>query len=353
MVDFEKAFDTVEHGPLWHALEELGVPPEYVNMLKLLYSKQESNVLACKDSRPFSLERGVKQGDPISSLLFLAVMECMFRRLKKRWHQLNQRRTGPFYGIVIDSELEPLSNLRFADDVILLASSRSDTKKMIIDLKNAAAQYGLIINWSKTKAMTTDVGARDGPLMCGEHAVQVLQQGQSEKYLGRKLSLDNFHTCELQHRVASGWAAFSKFKGALCNRRIPLSSRIALFEAVVTPCVLYACSTWVLNVEMTRKLQSAQRKMFRCMVRVARRTEEAWPEYIRRVTHMSEDLARSCNATHWASLQHERKLILAAKCRLCADARWSGKLLHWKPWHRCIPHRRIGHPFKRWTEELV
>ena len=64
LVDFEKAFDTVEHAPLWSALEELGVQDEYVDLLKTLYREQVSTVLAGEESRSFSLERGVTQGDP-------------------------------------------------------------------------------------------------------------------------------------------------------------------------------------------------------------------------------------------------------------------------------------------------
>ena len=40
LVDFEKAFDTIEHDSLWSALEELGVDVTYINLLKTLYSKQ-------------------------------------------------------------------------------------------------------------------------------------------------------------------------------------------------------------------------------------------------------------------------------------------------------------------------
>ena len=46
LVDFEKAFDTVEHDSLWKALEELGVEPAYVDLLKALYSNQVATVAA-------------------------------------------------------------------------------------------------------------------------------------------------------------------------------------------------------------------------------------------------------------------------------------------------------------------
>ena len=58
--------------------------PEYVDMLKVLYSRQEAMVAVGAESRVFPLERGVKQGDPISPLLFIAVMEMIFRRLMRK-----------------------------------------------------------------------------------------------------------------------------------------------------------------------------------------------------------------------------------------------------------------------------
>ena len=200
--------------------------------------------------------------------------------------------------------------------------------------------------------MTTDPMARKSPLDCDGHDVQVLQEGESEKYLGRKLSVDDFHTCELDHRLATGWASFFKFKGTLCNKGIPLSSRVALFEAVVSPCILYACGTWVLTADMARKLRSTQRKMFRRIVRIPRRPEEPWPDYIRRATHTSEDLVYACGAKEWVTLQGDRKLQLATKCMLHDTERWTNKILHWKPWFRCWPHRSVGHPRMRWMDSL-
>ena len=77
LVDFEKAFDTVEHEPLWDVLVEQGVHPAYVDLLKVLYKDQSATVIAGCRSREFSLQRDVKQGDPISALLFIAVMEAV------------------------------------------------------------------------------------------------------------------------------------------------------------------------------------------------------------------------------------------------------------------------------------
>ena len=44
LVDFEKAFDTVEHNTLWEALRELGVSEPYIGILQNLYAKQCATV---------------------------------------------------------------------------------------------------------------------------------------------------------------------------------------------------------------------------------------------------------------------------------------------------------------------
>jgi len=352
LLDFEKAFDTVEHKPLWKALEELKVPEEYIDLLKTLYSCQSSTVLAGKESRPFELERGVKQGDPISSLLFLCIMEIVFRRVKARWGKLNQRRSGPYYGMVIDSPSDPLTNLRFADDVLLVATSKADVRKMLEDVQREAATFGLKLHTGKTKILTTDLASRENAVTCAGQHVQILKDGEWEKYLGRKVSVDEFHATELQNRIAMGWGSFFKLKGALCNTKIPIKSRIALFDSSVTPCVLYACATWTMNTEYHRILRCVRRRMLRWMIKPARKVDEDWPDYIRRSTYTCEELAAKHGSKDWNTTQRKRKCILAAKCSSCLDERWSSRLLHWKPWFRCMPERSVGHPCKRWTDDF-
>ena len=87
-------------------------------------------------------------------------MEVVFRSLKRRWQALNERRTEHYYGIVIDDPRNPLTNLRFADDVLLIAASRGDVGKMITDLSHEAVKYGLKLHMGKTKILTNCVGWR-------------------------------------------------------------------------------------------------------------------------------------------------------------------------------------------------
>ena len=114
--------------------------------------------------------------------------------------------------------MRSLTNLRFADDVLLFSHSRQDIAKMIAHLRDEVAKYGLKLHMGKTKILTTEPSVRR-PLhvIVGEESIQVLQDGEGERYLGRNLFMDSYHDTETSNRIAAGWAAFHRYKSALCN----------------------------------------------------------------------------------------------------------------------------------------
>ena len=194
---------------------------------------------------------------------------------------------------------------------------------------------------------------RPSVIECGGQAVDVIDAEAAERYLGRQLGMTGYHNTELANRLNAGWKSFFKFKAVLCNRGIPIKSRLRLFESVVTPCVLYASGTWTLTVDGEMRLRTARRKMLRWMLRVGRRPEEEWVEFIRRATSRCEQLAGQHGVSEWFLLHRERKWKLAGRTASREDQRWSCRILNWKPWFRNLPYRNVGHPCKRWDDEFV
>ncbi|KAG1654084.1 putative uncharacterized transposon-derived protein F52C9.6 [Nymphon striatum] len=86
------------------------------------------------------LEKGVRQGDSISPKLFTVCLENVFRCLN--WTSK---------GIPINGE--GLTNLRFADDVVLFPESPQEFQLIVEELRTASSKVGLEINLSKTKVM--------------------------------------------------------------------------------------------------------------------------------------------------------------------------------------------------------
>ena len=152
----------------------MGVDPAYVCILQNLYAKQSAHVRVETDSREFSLSRGVKQGDPLSSLLFISILETCMRRLTTKWKMLNSRRVKSFFGLQV-KDGRSLFNLRFADDLLLFATNRLDIGKMVQHLSTEALKFGLRLHLGKTKVLTnsTATGNSKGMLVDGK-VVEVL-----------------------------------------------------------------------------------------------------------------------------------------------------------------------------------
>ena len=60
-------------------------------------------------------------------------------------------------------------------------------------------------------------------------------------YLGKALNLIDMHDIELKHRIKKAWAKFGMLKMELTDRSVPPQLRLRLFDAVITPTVLYGC----------------------------------------------------------------------------------------------------------------
>ena len=89
MIDFEKAFDSVDFKFLVATLEVFGFGEYFVNWIKIILgcnvgtNFKAVTVVNGNISTPFNIMRGCRQGDPISGYLFILVMEILALLLKK------------------------------------------------------------------------------------------------------------------------------------------------------------------------------------------------------------------------------------------------------------------------------
>ena len=82
-LNFQKAFDTIEWNYLEKALALFNFGPKFLQWFKTIYSNISSCVLINGlTSHFFSLTRGVRQGCPLSRLLFAIGLELLARAIK-------------------------------------------------------------------------------------------------------------------------------------------------------------------------------------------------------------------------------------------------------------------------------
>ena len=88
-VDIQKAFDSINHCFLQSVLKIYGFGENFIHFIKTLLKNQESCVIkGGKTTKYFPLQRGARQGNPISAYLFILVLEVVFRFIKSS-HKIN------------------------------------------------------------------------------------------------------------------------------------------------------------------------------------------------------------------------------------------------------------------------
>lgn len=74
-LDATKAFDSLEWDYLWWVLEISGFGPSFIEWVKTLYNGPRVKIKINEYSEMFQLERGTRQGCPLSPLLFALAIE--------------------------------------------------------------------------------------------------------------------------------------------------------------------------------------------------------------------------------------------------------------------------------------
>lgn len=142
----EKAYDRVEWSFLLIILERFGFHPTWINWIKQCISS--SNFLMLLNGSPyghFSPSRGLHQGDPLSSLLFLLCSEILYRII------IREEAAGQIRGIKIGKRSPVISHLFFADDLLLFAkASIRDAHALDRCLALYMSWYGQKINRTKS-----------------------------------------------------------------------------------------------------------------------------------------------------------------------------------------------------------
>jgi hypothetical protein len=83
-INAERAFDKIPHDFMIKTLRKLGIEGMYLDIVKAIYDKPRTNItLNGEKLKPFPLKSGIRQGCPLSPLLFNIVLEFLARVIRQ------------------------------------------------------------------------------------------------------------------------------------------------------------------------------------------------------------------------------------------------------------------------------
>jgi hypothetical protein len=163
--DFRKAYDTIDRGFLLAAMEALGVGPGFLALVRQLLSATAARAMVNGfTSTPTTFAAGVRQGCPLSPLLYLFIGQALLCLLRAR-------------GIGIEVAGRQLAALQYADDAEALLPSLDMVPAFLAAMATFGDATGQRLNPTKTKLLP--IGQLPAALPAAAHGLQVVTAATS------------------------------------------------------------------------------------------------------------------------------------------------------------------------------
>ena len=132
LFDFKAAFPSVSHHYMLIVLRHIGIPSFVLHLIEAMYDQGKCVISCCGRRFPgFGMESGIKQGCPLSPLLFVAVVDMLLRR--------------------ITTEIPGSSPKAFADDIgLTICNFWAHVNSLQALFRDFAQISGLCLNIPKT-----------------------------------------------------------------------------------------------------------------------------------------------------------------------------------------------------------
>ena len=291
LIDFEKAFDSIEWSFLLNSLESFNFGPSICKWFSTFYNNAKSSVINNGFmSDFFCLQRGCRQGDPLSPYLFIIGVELLALKIKSN---INIK------GINIKNTESVIS--QYADDTFLtLDGSEKSLRETLECFENFHQVSGLKMNSSKTRAVWIGSKRYSDAILCPDNNLN--WSHSNFRLLGIEFSLDLSTMIDLNFKKK-----IKEITGVLKSwqhRKLSLLGKITVIKTLALSKLVHLFTSLPnLPPFMLEKLN----KMFFSFI------WDGKPEKIKRNTLIADYLEGGLNVTHLESLTLYLKVNWAKK----------------------------------------
>ena len=130
-----------------------------------------------------------------------------------------------------------INNLKYADDITLMAKSEEELKSLLMKVKEQSEKLGLKLSIQQTKIMASS------PITSWQIDGETIKAVTDFTFLGSEGTADGDCSQEIKKRLLLGRKPVINLDSTIKSRDITLPTKVRLVKAVVFPVVMYGCES--------------------------------------------------------------------------------------------------------------
>ena len=241
-IDFKKAYDTINRTTLLERLSSIGIGHKLLMNIRAIYSNT-NYAIKTKDKilDPISSNLGLKQGCPLSPLLFNIYINDITQYL-----QDPDNTDITLHGTKV-------THFLYADDLVILSETKTGLQGNLDRLSKFAKKKDLTINSKKSKIMIFNKSGRKSKEQLYMEGNE-LENVQTFTYLGIDISASGSFTHAIKELSSKAKKAMIPLYKTVIQFQMPFNKSLRLFQTFIEPILLYNAENWSIltNKQITK-----------------------------------------------------------------------------------------------------
>ena len=134
-----------------------------------------------------------------------------------------------------------INNLRYTDDISLVAESEEELKSLLMKVKEDSEKAGLKLSIQKTKIMAS------GPIISWQIDGETMETVTDFIFLGSRITVDSDCSHEIKWYLLLGRKAMTNLDSVLKSRDIALLTKVHIVKAMVFPVAMHGYDSWTIK----------------------------------------------------------------------------------------------------------
>ena len=244
-LDAQKAYDSVDHVYISNTLKAYGFPDNFISAVDVLHSNLQAQVQVNGFlSTPFSIRRGVKQGDALSCALFIIAIDPLIRNI-----EMNQN--IPELPLAVNCNIKTVA---YADDIAIISKNSEEAfNNIFTEYGKLTKMSGLTLNADKTEILNLSNSDKQSSRASYLNNELTLRHKLEIMICGNCLSLDPSRCYEVNitEKITKLRNQLNRWKG----RQLSINGKMIIIKTFAISQLIYSSQFQVINSKDVRKIE--------------------------------------------------------------------------------------------------